>query len=120
VVVGVGSGVAVVAGLVSVAAAACTVCGAAGAVAVAVCVVDELACLMPEPNSLPVCPLSGGAPRAVASGSAYSFATGLEGSTCTGEPPDASAEDGSASAQTVQTDVSNGRARTRWRIAGLW
>jgi hypothetical protein len=52
---------------------------AGGAVVVSDLVLLE--CLMPEPNSLPFCPLSGGAPRALASGSAYSLATGLLGST---------------------------------------
>lgn len=79
-----------------------------------------LTCLMPDPNSLPLLPLSGGAPRAVASGSAYSFATGLAGSMCTPEPPAASAEPGSNSAQLAQASVCRTRARTLGRIAGLW
>lgn len=79
-----------------------------------------LACLMPDPNSWPLFPLSGGAPRAVASGNAYSFATGLAGSMCSGEPLAARAAPGSNSAQLVQASVCRQRARTLWRIAALW
>ncbi len=53
--------------------------------------------VMPLPNSGPVAPVSAGAPLAVASGNAYSFATGLLGSTWTpapGEPAPASATAG--------------------------
>lgn len=62
----------------------CSVGGGGGGVvttSVVVCTTVEAVCLIPEPNNFPDCPLSGGAPRAVANGSAYSFATGLEGST---------------------------------------
>ena len=89
-VVGAGAGATVVTGAGSV-----TLCGAAttgaadlaaGLVATAAgadgcVVVEEVVWLIPEPNSLPLLPLSGGAPRALANGSAYSLATGLFGST---------------------------------------
>ena len=50
-----------------------------------------LACFIPEPNSEPLAPDSGGAPLAVESGSAYSLAAGLDGLTWTplGEDPPA-------------------------------
>lgn len=97
----------------------CAVAGGRfGVVAVRVAVWRDW--LMPEPNSLPLLPLSGCAPRAVASGNAYSFATGLLGSTWTPEPPAAMAVAGNASAQQVQASVCRRRARTLWRIAGLW
>jgi hypothetical protein len=77
-------------------------------------------CLMPEPNRLPDLPLSGAAPRALASGNAYSFATGLRGSTWTGELTEADAAAGSASVQAAQMSVTSGRTRTLCRIGRLW
>jgi hypothetical protein len=80
---------------------------------VVVCEVGEplLPCLIPLPNKPPL-PLSGGAPRAVDSGNAYSLATGLAGSMCTGEPFDADAAAGGASTHMAQTTVIRRRART--------
>jgi hypothetical protein len=83
--VGVGVGVSVGAG-VGVGVGAGVVAGAVVAPRVVLVVVvvragGALECLMPEPNSFPGFPLSGAAPRAVASGNAYSLATGLLGST---------------------------------------
>ncbi len=51
-----------------------------GVCAGGVTVVVAAACVMPEPNSSSLCQRRGEAPRAIASGSAYSLATGLEGS----------------------------------------
>ena len=75
--------------------------------------------LIPEPNRAPDLPLSGAAPRAVASGSAYSFATGLLGSMWTGEYSVAHADVGDA-ASPAQTRVASKRAQARWRIGRLW
>ena len=129
--VGVGAGATVVTGAC---AGSVTLCGeatigavdsvtgldATGVGADACVVVEEVLCLIPEPNSLPLLPLSGAAPRALANGRAYSLATGLFGSTCTGESPDADAAVGSPRQPVAQTSVSMDRARTPRRIAGLW
>jgi hypothetical protein len=79
-----------------------------------VCEVGEplLPCLIPLPNKPPLRPLSGGAPRAVDNGNAYSFATGLAGSMWTGEPFDAAAAAGGANMHMAQTTVVMRRART--------